>query len=310
MTTQPGNSLNLMRKLLLSALAVAATAASLPAQILHPSDPMPSFEVATIKPRPLFTVRLPGSGPAPASMPGEKAVTQMMFTGPATTKPAAPSDMLSLHVTSNMLIAMAYNLPLPTEGRVLGGPDWMKTDSYDIQAKIADALFQAMQKMPPDQSRQQRQFMEQSLLADRFKLKVHFETRDMPVYALVVAKGGPKLTPSKDGEPESIFVTGGAEGSELKATAAKLDNLARLLQMQPDTAGRMLVNQTGLTGTYNFTLKWSRDQSAGSDSGLPATSESPSFFTALQEQVGLRMVPTKAPMEVVVIDHIEHPTEN
>jgi uncharacterized protein (TIGR03435 family) len=299
-----------MRKLLLSAIAIAATVAPLSAQVLHPSDPMPSFEVATIKPRPPFTVKLPGAASGPTSVGGEKVVTQMMFTGPAPTAPAAPSDMLSLHVTSTMLIAMAYNLPLPTEGRIIGGPDWLKTESYDIQAKIADALFQAIQKMPPDQSKQQRQLMEQSLLADRFKLKVHFETRDMPVYALVAAKGGPKLTPSKEGEAESIFVNGGADGSELKATAAKLDNLARLLQMQPDTAGRMLVNQTGLAGTYNFTLKWSRDQPAGSDSGLPATSESPSFFTALQEQLGLRMVPTKASMEVVVIDHIEHPTEN
>src|SRR6202012_5928279 len=128
------------------------TAATLPAQILHPSDPMPSFEVATIKPRPPFTVKLPGSGPT--SVGGEKVVTQMMFTGPATMKPAAPSDMVSLHVTPSMLIAMAYNLPLPTEGRIIGGPDWMKTDSYDIQAKIADALFQAIQKMPPDQSKQ------------------------------------------------------------------------------------------------------------------------------------------------------------
>jgi bla regulator protein BlaR1 len=307
MTTQVCSSLSLMRKLLLSAIAIAATAVPLCAQVLHPTGPMPSFEVATIKPRAPFTLRMPVA--AAGTGAGEKVVTQMMFTGPATAQPAAPSDMLSLHVTPNMLVSMAYNLPMPGEGRIVGGPDWMKTDNYDIQAKIADALFQAMQKMPPDLSKQQRQLMEQSLLADRFKLKVHFETRDLPVYALVAAKGGPKLTPAKEGEPENISVTGGADGSELKATAAKLDNLARLLQMQPEAAGRMLVNQTGITGTYNFTLKWSRDQSAGSDAGLPA-GDGPSFFTALQEQLGLRLVPTKAPSEVIVIDHIYHPSEN
>jgi len=79
--------------------------------------------------------------------------------------------------------------------------------------------------------------------------------------------------------------------------------------MQPDIGDRMLINQTGLSGSYNFALKWSREQSAGSDNGAPI-SDAPSFFTALQEQLGLRLVPTKAPTEVIVIDHIEHPTEN
>ena len=277
----------------------------LSSQILHATAPLPSFEVATIKPQAPFTFTMH----APAG--GEKVISQMVFTGPSAPngKPPSPTDRVSLHVTPAMLIAMAYNLQLPSEGRIVGGPDWLKSDNYEIQAKIPDALFADMQKMPPAKSREQRLLMEQSLLATRFNLKVHFETRDMPVYALVAAKGGPKLTPAKDGEQENISVSGDAGGSELKASAAKLDDLVRLLQMQPDISGRMLINQTELSGTYNFALKWGREQASGSDNGTPA-SDAPSFFTALQEQLGLRLVPTKAPVEVIVIDHIDHPTEN
>jgi len=303
-----------MRKLCPSAVLAATVCAAgfgivgglpLSSQILHATDPLPSFEVATIKPQPPFTFMMP------AAVGGEKVVSQMVFTSSpgAAGKPPAPTDRVTLHANAAMLIAMAYNLPLPSEGRIVGGPDWLKTDNYEIQAKIPDALYADMQKMPPAKSREQRALMEQSLLATRFGLKVHFETRDMPVYALVAAKGGPKLTPAKEGEQENISVSGDAGASELKASAAKLDDFVRLLQMQPDTQGRMLINQTELSGTYNFALKWSREQASGSDNGA-APSDAPSFFTALQEQLGLRLVPTKAPTEVIVIDHIEHPTEN
>jgi len=303
-----------MRKIGSSAILAAAVCVvgfgaagifPLSAQILHATDPLPSFEVATIKPQAPFTLTMR----APSG--GEKIISQMVFTGPSAPngKPPAPTDRVTLHVTPAMLIAMAYNLQLPSEGRIVGGPDWLKTDSYEIQAKIPDALFADMQKMPPAKSRELRLLMEQSLLADRFHLKVHFETRDMPAYALVAAKGGPKLTPAKEGEQENISVSGDAGASELKASAAKLDNLVRLLQMQPDIGGRMLINQTGLSGTYNFALRWNREQSSGADNGS-ATSDAPSFFTALQEQLGLRLVSTKAPTEVIVIDHIDHPTEN
>jgi len=311
MTTAPIRRPSLMRKLGVSAILGVTVclvgfgiAGTLPisSQILHATAPLPTFEVATIKPQAPFTFTMH----APAG--GEKVVSQMVFTGPSG-KPQSPTDRVSLHVTPAMLIAMAYNLQLPSEGRIVGGPDWLKTDNYDIQAKIPDALFAEMQKMPPAKSREQRLLMEQSLLADRFHLKAHFETRDMPVYALVAAKGGPKLTPAKDGEQENISVSGDAGGSELKASAARLDDLVRLLQMQRDAGGRMLINQTGISGTYNFALKWSREQTSEPDNGAPA-SEAPSFFTALQEQLGLRLVPTKAPVEVIVIDHIEHPSGN
>jgi uncharacterized protein (TIGR03435 family) len=158
-----------------------------------------------------------------------------------------------------------------------------------------------MQKMNPAQQREQVSLMEQSLLADRFKLKVHFETREMPGFALVIAKGGPKLTPAKDGESTRLSL----HQNEMTATAITLDQWIH----SPFLGGRVVVDQTGLKGTYNFTLTWS-DQPVNSDAGQENGTDAPSLFTAVQEQMGLKLVPTKAPVEVIVIDHIERPSEN
>jgi len=134
--------------------------------------------------------------------------------------------------------------------------------------------------------------LEQSLLADRFKLKVHFETREQPAFALVVAKGGSKLSPAKPGETTQLS----ASANETTGTAVTLDQFVHSPLLRPE--GRIVIDQTGLTGAYDFTIK-------GEDGADPA-----SFFTLIQEQLGLKLVPTKAPTEVIVIDHIERPTEN
>ena len=207
-----------------------------------------------------------------------------------------------------LLIASAYNLPIGSEGRrIVNAPDWLNSEAerYELQAKIEESLFAAMQKMPPSQQRDQVALMEQSLLADRFKLKVHFETRQMPVYALVVAKDGPKLSVAKEGEASKLFVLDSEQGSEVTAQGVTLDEFIHSPLMR--AGGRSVVDQTGLAGTYDFTLKWASDLVAR-DSGQE--SDAPSLFTAMQEQLGLKLVPTKGPIEVVVIDHIERPSEN
>jgi uncharacterized protein (TIGR03435 family) len=204
-----------------------------------------------------------------------------------------------------LLIGSAYNLPFGSERRILGAPAWLESDQYEIRATIENSLYTAMQKMSPAQQREQVNLMEQSLLADRFKLKVHFETREMPIYALVIAKGGPKLTPAKDGERSMLSALHGSDqGSEMNATAV---TIARFAQSPIwGRGGRLVVDQTGLTGTYDFTLKWMPDGLANPN----ADADTPSVFTAIQEQLGLRMVPSKAQVEVIVIDHIEKPSEN
>lgn len=100
---------------------------------------------------------------------------------------------MAMAITTRMLIQLAYDVPLGSSGRVIGGPGWINSDIYVIQAKISDDLRAKQEAMPQAERRAQSSLMDQSLLADRFKLKAHFETREMPVYELVVAKGGPKL---------------------------------------------------------------------------------------------------------------------
>jgi bla regulator protein blaR1 len=160
-----------------------------------------------------------------------------------------------------------------------------------------------MQKMTPAQQREQIALMEQSLLADRFKLKVHFETRDLPIYTLVIAKGGPKLAPAKEGEPTRLSALNG----QLTATAVTIDQFAHSPFLFPATHGQQVIDQTGLKGAYDFTLSYSPEQPATPDA--PAETDPP-MFTAIQQQLGLKLVPSKGPVEVIVIDHIEQPSAN
>ena len=182
--------------------------------------------------------------------------------------------------------------------------------------------------------------MLQSLLADRFHLKVHIETRELPVYALVVARGGSKLKastpepatppdqdapPSPPGGPDdaphsppkgSMFVRMSSTGVQANATDSTVESLATMLTNQPDIGGRQVIDKTGLTGKYDWTLKWTPTVGMamrGMDNGAKETSgepDAPGLFTALEEQLGLKLEPQKAPVEVVVIDHVEPPTAN
>jgi uncharacterized protein (TIGR03435 family) len=231
------------------------------------------------------------------------------------------SDHVNNVMTAKMLIDYAYNLPAFSESQIVGGPDWTGQTMYRIDAKIDDSQFVAMQKMPQAQQVQQVQLMEQSLLADRFKLKVHFETRQMPVYALEVARGGPKLTPAEtepaaagvpagiaQAHPTSLVVTGKEDRFVILAKGAQPGQLIVLLQQQPELGNRMVVDKTGLAGKYDMTLDWTREGSAEADAGAAKTDAAPPFFTALKVQLGLQLVETKGPVEVLVIDHVEKPS--
>src|SRR4051812_1364618 len=157
------------------------------AQILRSNGDRPSFEVASIK-----RWRRPPLAPAAEGSPRPAKVMKVAPTGQPT--PATPR--VHMIAPAVLLIASAYNLPVGSENRILNGPGWLRQDveQYEVDAKIDDSTFAAIARMTPAQQRQQIAFMEQSLLADRFKLKVHFEQVEMPVYALTIAKGGAKLT--------------------------------------------------------------------------------------------------------------------
>jgi uncharacterized protein (TIGR03435 family) len=260
-------------------------------QILHAAGNRPSFEVATIKPWQRTPSPPPSDGTAPAKVKKEAPIGE----GPL------PTERVHMIWPISILITSAYHLPVGSGHRIIGGPDWLRQDidQYEIQAKIGDSEYAAMQKMTPAQQRERVALMEQSLLADRFNLKVHFEMREMPVYALVVAKRGPKLTAAKSDEASRISTVGNVRGGEMTAVAMTLEQFA-LSPLLTGPAGGPVVDQTGLKGAYDFTLRW--DSEIGADA--------PSFFTAIQEQLGLQLIASKAPVEVIVIDHIEQPSAN
>jgi uncharacterized protein (TIGR03435 family) len=294
------------RRVILTALGlvgITASAAfgsvSIPpthAQILHPTTSLPSFEVATVK---------------------------LIKDGKYGFHQGSQDEVYIIGRSARYLIGDAYNLPPGSKDRLIGGPAWLDTNDYQIDGKIEAPLAAAMQKMPKDERIRQMHLLMQSLLADRFKLKVHFETRTLPVYALVVEKSGSKLAPSKDLPPldpsqpvrprnpadlrgSLLIIPKSGLMFEMIVQGETLDQIANMLTPHPEIGGRPVINRTGLPGIYDFTMDWAREQEAGSANDTSG----PGLFAALEQQLGLKLVSTKAQVEVVVIDHIELPSEN
>jgi uncharacterized protein (TIGR03435 family) len=202
----------------------------------------------------------------------------------------------------------AYDIP---EKQIEGGPAWLGSDRFDIEAKMDDATFDKMHKLSRDERNLLSRQLFQQLLADRFKLVVHWETRQLPVYALVIAKSGSKLERSKIADGGTSFSSG---NGKLTAKGVTMDKLAQTLtSVLSRELDRMVVDQTGITGTYDIVLAWSpADRSAvladaSTGNGEPA---GPSIFTALQEQAGLKLVSAKAAVQTLVVDHVEQPSAN
>ena len=189
------------------------------------------------------------------------------------------------------LILVAYDITV----RQLAGTERLMSEPYDIAAKAERPATRA-----------EMLALLRRLLADRFRLSVRRETREMPVYALTVAKGGPKLKPSSapemDGSTPLIPAHAGgieAETGHLIFNNESMSEFAWALSRTAATGDRVVVDQTALRGAYDFELKWVRDGAEGA-----------SLFEALQEQLGLKLEAKKAPVELVVIEHIERPTDN
>jgi uncharacterized protein (TIGR03435 family) len=183
------------------------------------------------------------------------------------------------------LIYSAYGVPA---WRVSAGPSWLNSDAYDISATL-----------PPNTPKEQINSMLQALFADRFQLRVHRETRDYPVYGLVIAKGGSKLKASAD----TKFGVKTGRG-HLEIHAGSMPAFVGYL-LSTRAADRPMVDMTGLKGYFDITLDWTPEniQPVPTDIG-------PSVFTAMREQLGLRLESQKSPFEVIVIDHAERPSEN
>jgi uncharacterized protein (TIGR03435 family) len=210
------------------------------------------------------------------------------------------------------LVQQAYGLLWPWVDDVMfGEPDWARTERFDIDAKMSETDIAEMQTLISTEREARRSRMLQALLADRFKLKVHWEKRELPIYALVVAKSGAKLTPSS---VKGKFMRAGDEHITLQGQGDNTitlfaDELARRV-------GRVVFDRTGIKGGYDMTLKLpSYDtQLLRTGARIPPPSDDPnappSLYTAIQDQLGLKLEPTKAPLDVLVIDHVERPSPN
>lgn len=185
--------------------------------------------------------------------------------------------------------------------------------AFDIEAKADSSVNDQLQKLGRDQRRVQMQGMFQQLLAERFKMSVHWETRDLPVYALAVTKKGPNLQVSKQPEGDTKISSGTGQFTAQGVTLAELTRA--LTQTLSKELGRVVVDKTGITGRYDVTLKWTPETGAtpvdsGTSGAAPTPDSGPSIFTAIQEQLGLKLESSKGPVQVLVIDHVEMPSEN
>jgi bla regulator protein BlaR1 len=237
---------------------------------------------------------------------------------------ATPDRLIVTNFTLHMLIRTAYGVE---DDQIVGEPNWLNAEGYDVEAKMDASMADGLSKLTPDERQLQVLRMLQSLLTDRFGLGLHRETKDLPVYALVIAKNGPKFNEAKPGDtyPNGLTGPGGRPiggGGIMEPERGKLVGQGCPLSYLVDTlskekaVGRTVIDKTGLAGNYDFVLRWtdeSQTSSAGpqrTDSAPPLDASGPSIFTAIQEQLGLKLESQKAPLEVLVIDRAEKPSEN
>jgi uncharacterized protein (TIGR03435 family) len=239
-----------------------------------------------------------------------------------------PGRFEAKNVSLKDLIKTAYGVRSGSNDQIVGGPEWIGSSKFDVEAKEEEPL--------PDEVKKIHGYSRleiQALLADRFKLKMHHQTRELPVYELVVAKNGPKLNPSappptSPGDDNRSVAFGATLPTQSQTGAwrgirrvgrgsAKAQRetmnmfVPNFLQDQPEIGDRLVIDKTGLKGEYDFNLQWLPEGESARDSALAAPDESwPSFFTALQEQLGLKLQSTKGPVDVIVVDSVEMPSEN
>jgi len=296
--------LNFSRKLLLAVAGFAALTMPLVFGVTHagasrarfqPQDATPNlaefkYEVASIKPN--------------------KSGTNSHGTQ------SSAEEYRAVNISAMRLIRQAYGFALGTEfndGRVVGAPSWLDAESYDIEAKMESSVTDALAKLSPQDRDLARKHMLQTLLADRFKLIAHHETRELPVYELIVMKSGPKL---REANANDTYANGyklpngkpagqGFHSDEDGKVAAQGVTIAGVAQWLSRQVGRTVVDKTGLTGKYDLNLEWTKDSD---DPSAEATG--PTIFTAVQQQLGLKLVSTKGPVDIIVIDHVERPSGN
>ena len=232
-----------------------------------------------------------------------------------------PSGLTAMHQTLRGLICIAWGA---SDYQVSGGPSWMDNAYFQIQAKMDDATAAKMKLLSFDQKQAMRKRMLQAVLADRFNLTLRHETRPFPGYALVVAKGGPKLHEASTGEssgpgakssdvaPKSrggMAMNWENGGLVLTTEGYSIDSLST--QLTGMVHGKVR-NETGLKGVYDIKLRFAEERGLSADPGSSANAPDalPNLFDALQEQLGLKLEPRKEADDALIVEHVEKPTEN
>src|SRR5580765_752855 len=296
-----------MTALIVSLAGGAALAAQAPQP---PADP-PAFEVASVKPN--------NSGDGLIMVQNQ------------------PGLYIATNVTLRLLIANAYRLQ---DFQITGGPGWMASDHFDINAKVPDE-FRAMGPPAPGSGPGPLQLMIRALLTERFKLVIHNETKDAPIYALILARADGKLGPGlkkSSVDCAALFAAGRARGGAMPPPPQPGERMQCGMRIGPGNlmgggalmpqfantlgmfAGRIVVDRTGLTGAFDIDLTWTPDQMPQRPPGAPADQpvqfngvaidpNGPSLFTAVQEQLGLKLDSQRGPVEMLVIDRAEKPVE-
>lgn len=239
------------------------------------ADAVPRFEVVTVK-------------PSDPNRPGK------LFT-------IRGRQIMTINTTMNDMVTFAYGLHVK---QIVGAPDWFATDKFDITG-VPDTEGRPNSK--------QLKLLIQSALTDRFKLTFHHDQKELPVYALTIAKGGPKMTETihQPNDPVNFLFRG---LGQLMVTNSTMKDFCD--GMQAAVMDRPVVDHTGLTARYDFNLNWTPDESQFGSMGVhvpPPTEDPkapPDLYKALQEQIGLKLEATKAKADVMVIDHVEKPSAN
>jgi uncharacterized protein (TIGR03435 family) len=272
-----------------------------------------------------------------AQSPSQAGQRQHSFEVVSVKPSAAANDNSSTHTTPYSI--RCENVPLRqllmmgfairSESQIEGMPDWAKSERFNIDAKVDEETAAAMKGLSREDRQKWQQEMMQSLLEDRFHLKSHWGKKELPVYILTVAKGSSKLkatvppppTPGADpnAKPQDRGTSSSTSNGHMVVTNGSMEMFANQLSHMTEMDSRVVLDRTNLTGKFDWTLDWApeRQQNSfrGADGGNPiptpaADTSKPSLFTALQEQLGLKVEQDKAPVDLLVIDDLERPTEN
>lgn len=235
-------------------------------------SPLPTYDVMTIK------LNKSGSGSVSVHSGGDR--------------------FSASNVSLKNLLQGIYDIK---EDLISGLPESVDSARFDIEAKISDPDRAALKKMSAEQERR----MLIPLLAERFQLKTHIETKVLPVYELIVIKGEPKFKPSADQSKRdngSTNINCSRNHCKLSAHDIPMTSLARSIGGQ---VHRTVIDKSGLAGNYDLVLEWATEDSTDTQ-----TDSYPAIFTAIQEQLGLKLQPSKGPVETLVVDHVEMPSDN